>query len=297
MTRLAALTACCFLLVSLGAHAQDLSVIYLEGSAQVRGSGASWNEIRIGDSVPLSAAIRLEARGLVQLKGGSADIVLTRPGTYLIKDVLAARRSMASDGTGSALSRAFRYLGSGTANQQSTVLGARGSEKREGDDDWVESSAEVFLEAGKEFIKAGHYSKAVENLEQALESATGKEIPEIHYYMACAYAQDGKLAEAWKQVDGLKPGGTDPWHGDFVLLKGKLLIDSSACAEAARWLINEGKELSQDAQKASLYFYLLALASRGIGDNAAERANLLKVVSAAGDSDLGKSASQLLQNR
>jgi hypothetical protein len=43
------------------------------------------------------------------------------------------------------------------------------------------------------------------------------------------------------------------------------------------------------------YFFLLGLAYKGTGDSGKEKQSLARVVSASGDSELGKAAAQLMQ--
>jgi hypothetical protein len=48
--------------------------------------------------------------------------------------------------------------------------------------------------------------------------------------------------------------------------------------------------------RAPLYYFLLGIGYRGIGDVPSEKASFSKVVAISADSDLGKSAAQLLTN-
>jgi len=295
MTRLTAGLAAFWLLAgAVAAGAQGLRVSYLEGSTEVR-DGSSWRLLSIGDSVPQSATVRLGAKSCVRLKGTGVEVVLTRPGTYVVKDIFAARKALSSGYTGSLLRRALRYLGSGSTDRGNAVLGARAGNKGAENEGWVESSAEVFLQAGKEYIRAGEYDRAAEQLEQALEYATEGESPEIHFYLAYVLSQDGKTAEAWKQAERLSPGSGDSWASDYVLLRARLLIDSSAYAEAAEWLAEHGKGLSQDVQRAQLFYVLLGLAYRGEGlDDQAKQA-LSDALTISSESDLGKAAAAILE--
>ena len=193
-----------------------------------------------------------------------------------------------------ALSNSLRYLAFGTPANPASSGGARAANKSTLDEDaWVESSSQVFLEAGRQNMKAGNFEGAIAQFNQALDSAAEDEIPEIHYYLADASSLNGDLRGAWRHLAGLKPGASDRWAGDFVLLKAKLLEDSSAYSEAVDWL--EANDLSQDPPRAQLYFFLLALGHRGSGDDVNAKKAFAKVESISADSGLGRAAAELMK--
>jgi tetratricopeptide (TPR) repeat protein len=290
--RVAALAAA-LLLVPFAAGAQSLSVSYLDGEAQIR-SGSSWSDLAVGDSVPVTASVRLAAKALVQLRGMGMDITLTRPGTYALQAVVAARKSLSSGTSGSALVGALRYLVFGPAITESSTGGARAANKGETEDEgWVESSADVFLEAGKEYIKSGQYDKAVEQFARALEAEP--ENPEIRFDLGYALSMRGEVGPAWKAIAELKPSRSDPWAGDFILLKAKLLEDASAYEEALTLLKQDEQRLAQDAQRSQLYFFLLGLGYRGAGDAKNANQALAQAAGISKESDIGRSAAGLLQ--
>jgi len=244
--------------------------------------------------VPAAASVRVQGTGCVQLQGAGAKLFLNRAGTYAVRDLLASMEQLAAKGVTSALSRSLRYLAAGTAANQGTASGARASNRgKSGDEEWKESSAAVFLEAGQEYLKAGRFDQAIEQFNEALESSTDSETPEIRYCLANATALSGDLRGAWKEIAGLTPGASDEWQADFVLLKAKLLVDSSAYAEAVDWLT--ANDLAGDAARSQLYFLLLGLGYRGAADDVNARKALGMVVSTAADSDLGRVATELLK--
>jgi tetratricopeptide (TPR) repeat protein len=276
------------------ASAQVLNVAYLDGEAQVA-SGSNWRELSLGDVVSTDASIRLLPGAVLELKSTGSMLTLTRAGTYAIGALLKARRTLGSPGVSNALVSFMRQLASPAAGKQNDVLGLRGPERSKPDEDgWSESSAQVFLDTGKDYIKAGRYDLAIEQLKKALDAATDEEAPEIHYYLADASSLGGDMKGAWKQVASLKPTIAVPYYVDFVLLKAKLLVETSAYADALDLLASEGPALSQDAQRAPLYYFLLGLGYRGKSDSENADRAFAKVVSISAESDLGKTASELL---
>lgn len=283
------------LCTSLGAAtigAQNLTVSYLEGDVQVR-SGSSWTALAIGDTVSAAASVRVQGTSSVQLQGAGSTLFLNRAGVYVIRDLLASARQLAAKGVTSALARSLRFLAVGVSTKPATASGARAADQGAADEDgWVESSSAVYLDAGKEYLKAGKLDQAIRQLNQALELSTEAETPEIRYYLASATALNGDARGAWKQIAGLKPGASESWHADFVLLKAKLLEDTCAYGEAVDWLtVND---LSSDARRAQLYHLLLGLALRGVNDEPRARQALSRAAAISADSELGKAANELL---
>lgn len=288
------LVGTCCLLFAQNSLAENFSVSYLEGQAQIR-HGAAWINLAIGDVVPSEASIQLLSPGIVQLKGVDLEVILSCPGIYALKNVVSVHRLILSTGAGEALTTSLRHLIFGSSPNQDVQLGARGANKSKPEDEsWSESSVGVFLAAGKEYIKAGKYAKAIEQFKEALESATEGESPEIHYYLAYASSLSGDVREAWKQAANLQPSTSDQWAADFILLKAKLLWDTSAYREAVTWLASNN--LSQDAQRAPLYYFLLGLGYRGADESGGAKQALSKVVAISRENDLGKAAEELIQN-
>jgi tetratricopeptide (TPR) repeat protein len=222
---------------------------------------------------------------------------LSQKGTYLLSDILASSRVLGSAGVGKALLSSLSYLATGPVQNQSMVAGARGANEGKADDsEWVSSSAQVYVDAGKQYLKSAQYDEAIKQFLLARDAATEEESPQVHYYLAYAYSLNGDTREALKQIVGLQPNGADDWASDFVILKAKLLLDSSAFTQEIAWLTQSGNDLSADAQREALYQFLLGVGYRGVGDIANEKAHLSKVVAISRESDLGTAAAELLQN-
>jgi hypothetical protein len=58
----------------------------------------------------------------------------------------------------------------------------------------------------------------------------------------------------------------------------------------------DGNNLSGDVQLRTIYEFLLGIGYRGVGDLANAKTNLLRVVATSRENDLGKAATELLQN-
>jgi tetratricopeptide (TPR) repeat protein len=277
------------------AGAQDLSVAYVQGKANLR-SGSQWVELAIGDPVSVDSTIAVGAAGLVEIKGAGVDLILTRPGTYCVRDILATRRQVSGPGFAAAVAKSMRFLFFGSTTRQQAILGVRGANEGASDEGgWTESGADVFLDAAKEYLKAGEYDKALAQLKEALSSATDEEVAEVRYYLACAFSLNGDVVEAWKQVVRLDPSTSVPWYGDFVLLKAKLLEDTNDYSGTIALLTGQEGRLSGNAQRAPLFHFLLGLAYGAQGDSPNAEQNLGMVMRLAPKSELAKAADQALR--
>jgi tetratricopeptide (TPR) repeat protein len=277
--------------------AQELSVSYLDGKVSQK-NGFSWQELSIGDAISADATLRVEAHTYVEFSTGSARITLSQPGTYIVKSLVSASRSLHSAGAGEALNAMLSALVSGRSQNQTSVGGVRAGDKsKDQDSGYFSSDADIFLKSGKDYIGSGQYDKAIEELKQAKEAAEESERGEVRYYLAEAYSLNGETRSAFAQIVELQPENSAAWLPDFILLKGKILIDVSAYDQSAKWLAEKGAGLAMDAQRMQTYFFLMGLAYKGTGEIEKERQSFTRVISAGGDSELGKAAAKLMQER
>ena len=164
----------CLLSVRLAAG-QNFAVSCLEGQAQLR-VGTIWTELPIGNA--LDSSIRLSTNAFVQIKGAGIEFTGGRPGTCTVRNEVAARRALFSSEVRVALGESLRHPILGPIRAQGTATGAKGA-----NEEWMESSAQVFLAAGKEYLKLGKYDRAIEQFTETLKSATHEESPKIGYYL------------------------------------------------------------------------------------------------------------------
>lgn len=285
-----------FLIVASAMAAPGLRVTYVDGTAYI-GSDNSWKRLGIGDSVSTESTVRLDAGASLDIKGLGADLYLMQKGSYRIRDLLAARRKLTSPGIGAAISAKLKGMLKGPTSNQSAVAGVRGAdESRSSDSDWVENGFQESLQKAKDEIRSERYAEAIDTLEAATDAATAEELPELRYNLAYAYSQSGDTPNASRQLFGLSPVDGAPWSLDYVLLRAKVDLDANAFDQAIQWLTTPRNDLSRDADRASLYYFLLGLGYRGLGDPADEQLVLDRLVATDGDSELGKAAARLLKD-
>lgn len=280
-------------LVAAAVGAQSLSVSYVEGDAQVK-NGQAWGELVIGESIPAGASVRLGADSYLEIAGGQQTISISQPGTYALRTLITQTRLMKSAGVGSVLSAKLAAFFSSPAPKSST-LGVRAAKAEDNSGmSWVTSDAGVYIDTAKQYIETHEYQKAIDQLKQAVESASTDELPEARYYLGYAYSLAGETREALNQIKGLKPADVASHEADLVVLKGKLLLDTNAFGQDVLWLTSNAAVIGSDSDRAPAYYLLLGLSYHGAGDNANARRNLQKVISLAGSTDLGRTAADLL---
>jgi tetratricopeptide (TPR) repeat protein len=255
-----------------------MSVAYVAGNASAR-SDSGWVGLSTGDSLSAEDTLQLSEGAFVELKWTSARLALSQKGVYKLHDVLAYSRTLGSAGADKALLSSMQYILSSPGHIQNAPGGARAS-----------------LDSGAEYVRAEQYDQAIKQFLQAQDAATDSEMPEIQYRLSYSYLLEGDSRKAIEYASGLRPSRADEWSSNFVILKAKLLIDSSAFPQEVAWLTRSENDLSRDAQRSSVYLFLLGLGYRGVCDVSNEKLALSKVMSISGESVLGKSAALLLLN-
>jgi tetratricopeptide (TPR) repeat protein len=275
--------------------AQEISVSWLDGKASQE-IASSWQELSIGDVVPSDSTVRLETHAYIELSAASMRITLSQPGTYSVRKLLSTSLTLRSAGVGKALTEKLSKFVSGPSRSQGSAGGARAEMASKAESqEWIASETEEFLEAGRDFIGSGQYDKAVEQLNKAVEAATDDERAQARYYLAEAYALGGETRSAMAQLARVPLDDSAAWAPDYVLLKGKILVDVSAFDQAVQWLLKNGDKVTSHAERMPTYFFLLGLAYAGVGDTVKEKECLRHVVAIAGESELGNAAGKLLE--
>jgi hypothetical protein len=279
---------------TLGAFAQAVTVSFVDGQA-MQGSGSTWKKLAEGDAVDPAASVKIATGGYLELRSGGATLSLSQPGTYALREILASGRASRTGAAQAALSKYISALSAkGTANA-STVAGVRGAEqgKDEGAD-WVSNDTDVYLSAAKDYIASGDYAAAEEQLAKAQDKATDEK-NEVEFYLAEAAALRGDARAAHQRLATLKITGSESWAPDYELLKARLLVDSFAPQAAVELLLADQARLSTDSGRAPLYYFILAIAYKDLGEKAKSKDCAGRLKSIAGDSELAKAAQTLDQ--
>lgn len=284
------------MLLAAAIGAQSLSVSYVEGDAEAR-QAQSWNNLVIGDPVAANATVRLGVDSYLEITGRTQSIAISQPGTYSLSSLIAQAMLMKSAGVGPVLSKKLAALFSASLEKSST-LGVRAAKAQDTSGiAWVASDAGVSIDSAKKHIAAGDYRKAIEQLKEAVVSASSTELPVARYYLGYAYSLSGKTRLALEQLGRIKPADIAPRAAGFVVLKGKLLLDTNAYQQDVAWLTAHAAVVGGDSERAPIYYLLLGLSYQGTGDSANARRNLRKAASLSPSTDVGRTAAKLLHHR
>ncbi len=274
--------------------ADELMVEYLEGILEV-GQGSNWIEVDIGDTIPQNSYLRLSDNGLAELSAGAITITLNQDGTFSAETLLASGREVAAwDITSLVNSKLGRLISPGK-QQGDAVMGVRGDAASEEELTWMEEGEE-YLEQGKELIRTGHYKEAREALQEGADYCfSDEEKEEYNFYIASAYALEGKSAPALLMLTDIKTGSSAPYYSDYVLLKGKLLIEGMAYKKALL-LFNEYLKNPDRSETTQLIHFLSALCNQRLEKRQDAIRNLEAAYKINNTSEYGRAAKKMMDN-
>ena len=275
------------------ASAQAATVSFVDGKAEAGAPGSSWRPLAEGDALESSASIRLASGSYLELKAGSATLRLSQSGTYALHDLLSAGRASRTGTAQAALSTYLSALSAKGVSNASAVAGVRGAEqgKDEGAD-WVTNETDVYLSAAKDYLASGDYAAAEDELTKAEADNSGAK-DEIDFYFAEAAALDGDYHTAHQKLAGLSPTGSESWAPDYELLKARLLVEEFAPQAAVDLLSGDQARLSSESSRAPLYYFILALAYRDLGNTDKSKSCIGRLKAIAPEGELAKAAASL----
>ena len=223
------LSVCLLFLVGLTSiFARDLYVDYLDGYLDVK-SGNSWDPIDIGDTISENDIIKLSDEGYAELLFEDVKITLDKDGTYEASYLMDQLTKADKWGIkGSAFAKIFHD--DEMESKQSAVMGVRGDPQDEEEITWVDDDVE-FLEEGKAFYLDGDFESALMILEEGADWY-GSNYDEILFYKALCEYETGQYREMRASIFEMDPESDVEYFGDFVLLKGNILIESQDYIEA-----------------------------------------------------------------
>jgi tetratricopeptide (TPR) repeat protein len=281
--------------LALPLSAQNLRVEYTEGLVEFA-TASGWKELAPGDTLPPSARIRLDRDSFAELSQGATKFSISQPGSYLARDLLAASKKVASWKLGSVVGGKIKGAVAGGPKGDTAVMGVRGAKQGEPDKiEWIEAGgAEEAVAQGKALMDSGRYEEAQKTFKKALEEAYAGEEGTLLYYLAQAYSLQGQAALALRTLDRVDIRPQESQYADMVLLKGQLLLESLAFNDALE-MFDRQLELNPDGDFAQALLILSSYSYRGLGRTGEAREVLEKARQMNESSELGKEASQLLQ--
>ncbi|MBA7557385.1 hypothetical protein ES705_50138 [subsurface metagenome] len=275
-------------------YAEELMVEYLEGILEV-GQGSNWIEVDIGDTIPRNSYLRLSDNGLAELSAGAVTITLNKDGTFSAETLLTSGREVAAWNITSLVNSKLGKLISPRQQQGDAVMGVRGDVAGEEELTWMEEGEE-YLEQGKELIRTGNYGEAREVLQEGADySLSDEEKEEYNFYIASAYALEGKSAPALLMLTDMKTGSSAPYYSDYVLLKGKLLIEGLAYKKALL-LFDQYLKNPDRGETTQLIYFLSALCNQRLENRQDAIRNLKAAYEINNSSEYGLAARLMMDN-
>jgi len=275
-------------------YADKLMVEYIEGILEV-GQGSNWIEMDIGDTIPQDSYLRLSANGLAELSAGAITITLNQDGTFSSEELLTSGREVAAWDIASLVNSKLSKLISSEQQQGNAVMGVRGDAAGEEELTWMEEGEE-YLEQGKELIRTSDYKEAREVLKEGADYSLNDDEKEVYsFYIASAYALEGKSAVALLMLTDMETEPSAPYYSDYVLLKGKLLIEGLAFKEALL-LFNEYLKNPDRGETTQLIYFLSALCNKRLENRQDAMSNLEAAYKINNTSEYGLAARLMMNN-
>jgi tetratricopeptide (TPR) repeat protein len=278
-----------FIIGIFSVNARDLYVDYLDGYLEIQ-EGSHWNPIDIGDVVSENDIIRLSDTSYAELLFQDIKITLDNDGVYEVLLLLNQIEKVDKWGIkGSSFAKLFRE--DKIESKQSTVMGVRGDPQDEEDITWVDDDIE-FLEEGKSLYQNGDFEDAQVILEEGAEWY-GSNYDEILFYKALCEFESGLFREMRESLFEMDPDPASDFFGDYVLLKGNVLIESQDFKKAEElfdsYLTESGLK---DAEQ--MVYLLSAFCSLELDEIVSAKGKLKKSINIDPHSETGRKASDIL---
>ncbi len=269
----------------------DISVDYLDGYLDVS-EGGQWYGLYIGDVITDADTVRLDKNSVAELSLPGTKLTLTRPGVYVLADLIQASGERRSLGIASVIGSKIKTIVEEPKQTQTAVMGVRGA-KSETELEWMSGDTAELLDAGKKYLAEGNYADAVGVFQEAYDFADPSEETEVSFYLGFTNAMMGQTRLAAEALKNVEPDPSADYFADLVLLKGQLLTETFAYEEAVEWLNTYSPKI-KDNSAMQMSLLLTGIGYKGVGNTAKAKQSLEKAVSLGASSDAGKAAQNLM---
>lgn len=274
--------------------AAGYTVDYVFGTVEVQ-ADQDWRPAEIGVVVSEENLLRIGRGSVAELSAGSWRITLSEPGTYFVSELMKNSRQVSSWGIVQMVRGKIRNLFQGQPQTESTAMGVR-AEKIEEDTgfEWMDEEQDA-VEEGESLLAAERYEEAVGYFEEALELADVQSHNLYLFYIGYAYAMAGKSGLAMRYLNETDPSQLTARYGDYVLLKGQLLLEGQSF-RAALDLFEPFLARFPDNENSQSVYFLSAFCSKQLGLRAEAAAKLRKAHDLDPSSDTGRKAKAALDS-
>ena len=272
--------------------AEDLLVEYVEGTLEVK-EGSNWYELYIGDTVPENSVIRLSDSGFAELSTQNVTVTLSDDGTYNTQSLFRSGQKIASWNIGGVVnSKLSKLLGPGQQGE-TAVMGVRGAAADQGELTWVEEGEE-FMAKGKKLLAEGLFDEAIVAFKEGADWAlTEDERSEYLFYAAYAHSLKGDNALALIMLEDMALSSSSAIFTDYVLLKGKLLIENLAFADALD-LFSEYLKHPDMGETTQVVYFLSAVCQQGLDNKSQAEKFLQDAIKINASSEYGRAAERMM---
>jgi tetratricopeptide (TPR) repeat protein len=272
--------------------AEDLLVEYLEGTLEVK-EGSSWLELYIGDMVAENSLIRLSDNGFAELSSRNVTVTLSDDGTYNTQSLLRSGQKVASWNIGGVVNSKLSKLISPAQQGETAVMGVRGAAADQGELTWVEEGGE-FMEKGKQLLADGLFEEAISVFKNGADWAlTEDERSEYLFYAAYAHSLKGDNALALIMLEDMALKSDAAIFTDYVLLKGKLLIENLAFADALD-LFDEYLAHPDMGETTQVVYFLSAVCYQSLDNRTQAEKFLQDAIKIDASSEYGRAAQRMM---
>jgi hypothetical protein len=289
----AATTILLILIAAIPLAAEDLLVEYVQGTLEIR-EGSSWIELYIGDTVPETSMIRLSDDGFAELSTRTVTLTLSNDGTYDTRSLLRSGRKLASWGIGGVVNSKLSELVNPTQQENEVTPGGSRAEVMTQDRPEMYDPFTDSMKEGKRLLERNLFEEAISMFQEAADSAVfGDEIFEARFYEAYAHYLKGDNAPALNILEDVQPDSNAGFFTEYVLLKGRLLIENLAFADALD-LFSEYLKHPDMGETTQVVYFLSAVCHQAL-DNVAQAEKFLRdAIKIDASSEYGRAAQRMM---
>ena len=282
-------------LIPVTAVLADYTVDYVYGTVEVQENNR-WRSAEMGALLAEDSLVRLGPGSVAELSSGNTRIILSEANTYILSDLSTSSRQVSSWGIVQMVRGKIRNLFRGQPEIESTAMGVRADEVAEEDlgFEWMDEEEDAVAE-GKSLLEAERYEEAVGYFEEALELADEQGRALYLFYMGYAHAMAGNSGLAMRYLNESDPSLLLTHYGDYVLLKGQLLLEGQAY-RAALELFDPYLKRHPDHENTQSVYFLSAFCSVQLGRAADAQQMLRKAHALDPSSDVGRKAKAMLDS-
>src|SRR6056297_234006 len=242
--------------------AAEVQLIYKDGEVSVK-EADSWAPLTIGETLSMDSEVRLPPGAIAEFSGPSTSLFFSKAGTYRLKALAEAKPEKEITLYSSVFNR-FTEMGGESDRDLSQAMGVRGDDATgDGGITWVEEDSMNFDEAVSAY-RRGKFSTAVDILENRVDPIVLSDESEYWYYLSAAYLKGGNTGPALKIARHHQANEFSRVYSDFLLLKGRLLLEAMDYNGAAEKLQKYIYSAETDRHKQiGYYLYGIALQQQG----------------------------------